>query len=132
MPSVFRSINGVQTEKYIAKMRGVQADLRGRAFEIKARAEAILAEHRHDGDAKIEIDKGWVDHYVILNDKRGQYAAKSIEWGRAAGSYIKVVNGEEIEVTYGAMEGLYVLTRASNLPKKKRPKVEVDPRGRPS
>lgn len=132
MAEVFDEINGKQLEKYLAVMPGVQSDLARHAFDIGARAEVLLAEHRQDGHARIERAKGHVDHYVILNDERGQLAAKSIEWGRKAGTYLKVVDGEEIEVAYGAMEGLYILTRASNLPKKKRAKVRMEPDGKPA
>jgi hypothetical protein len=117
-----------RTPDWIANHQAVQDELDKRSFEIAVRAEQILVEHRMDGDAEIDVVHGDVDYYVVMSDERGQDAALSIEYGRAAGS--KVVKdkrtGEEKTVTWGDMEGLYVLATASNLPKKRKGKVKVD------
>ncbi|QYW07861.1 hypothetical protein SEA_REDBEAR_15 [Streptomyces phage RedBear] len=119
-------------EEFISRNPGVAHELDNRTFEIAVRAEGYLAETRLDksngGDSYIDVERGRVDRYVVLNDERGQNAALSIEYGRAAGE--KTVKdpdtGEDITYSWGDMEGLYILARASNLPKKRKGKVKVD------
>jgi hypothetical protein len=53
----------------------------------------------------------------VLSDEHGQKAALSIEYGRAA--HIDEKTGEE----KGAMDGLYVLHRATNLPPSRHSKI---------
>lgn len=71
------------------------------AARIARRAEANLAGHRETGRAKIRVEHGAVDSYVVLDDP----ASLSIEFGRSAYS----TKGGR---TVGAMEGLHVLSRA--------------------
>lgn len=73
----------------IAKHPGVQAKLESTAREAGRRASATLAEHRHDGHSKITVDKGKIDWHVVLNDERGDRAARAINQGtkRSRGIY---------------------------------------------
>ena len=113
----------------IAELDGVQGEIWERTFEIAARAEALLVQHRAEGYARIDMAKGDIDAYVVLEDtnRTNQQAnansALSIEYGRT-GYDVELVgrNGEVIkEWSVGGMEGLYILTEASHLPKKRRP-----------
>lgn len=70
------------TDEWVAMLEGVQADLRARTAAGAARAAAVLAAHHHTGDSRIETEHGHIDHYVVLNDDRGQHAAMTIEFGR--------------------------------------------------
>lgn len=125
MAQIYNSVGGRKLSKVIALNEGVQAELETRTFEIAVRAEELLLEHRQEGHAEITVDTGKVDKYVTLNDERGQKAALSIEYGREAGS--KQVRdpktGEMVEVTWGEMDGLFILARASNLPKRRKGRV---------
>jgi hypothetical protein len=128
MAYVYKGLGGKKLSEVIAANPGVQAELEERTFEIGIRAEQLLKDHRADGHADIDIEHGDIDYYVVLTDERGQKAAMSIEYGREAGEY-EVVDpdtGETRTVEYGAMEGLYILARASNLPKKRKGKVKLD------
>lgn len=104
---------GMKVEEFVAHHVDVQEEVEARAFEVAARAEVLLMEHRQDGHASIDIEHGDIDWYVVLNDERGQDAALSIEYGRAG--YI-----DQWGNNWGEMEGLYILARASNLPKKRK------------
>lgn len=117
MAKVYTRVGGRKLTKLIALNEGVQAELERRTFEIATRAEVDLIEHRADGDAAIEVEHGDVDFYVILTDDRGQKAALSIEFGRAA--RIDPETGRE----KAAMEGLFILHNATHLPRKRRGKV---------
>ncbi|QAY17695.1 hypothetical protein SEA_ASTEN_13 [Streptomyces phage Asten] len=125
------SVGGRKIEDFVARLPAVAHELDNRTFEIAVRAEALLAETRLDkssgGDSEIDVERGAVNRYVVLSDERGQNAALSIEYGRAAGEKtVKDPNtGEEKTLTWGAMDGLYILARASNLPKKRK-RVRVD------
>jgi hypothetical protein len=54
------------------------------AEELAMKASAKLAEHHHDGDAKITTTHGGLDWFVNLDDSRGQGAAAAIEFGHIA------------------------------------------------
>jgi len=137
MAYLYSSVNGRRLTKAIALNEGVQAALEAKAFEIGVRAEELLQVHRADGIAHIELDEGDVDKYVILADSNSSnesetptesYAnsAASIEFGRSAYTVTRKDKfGNEFEVQVGAMDGLFILTQASNLPKKRRPRVKV-------
>jgi hypothetical protein len=112
MATVYRKVGGRKIAKIIALHEDVQDELDRRAFEIGIRAEELLIAHRQDGDAQINVEQGDVDRYVVLDDTRGLDAALSIEFGRAG--YIDPETGN----TVGAMEPLYILTQAANLPEK--------------
>jgi len=118
MAEIYKSVGGRKLEKAIAITEEVQNELEAILFEMQARASVDLVEHRHDGHAQIEIDHGDVDWYLTLSDERGQKAALSIEFGRQA--YVDPETGEE----KGAMEGLYILHKATNLPRKRKGKVK--------
>ncbi|MFE9924269.1 DUF5403 family protein [Streptomyces sp. NPDC005774] len=119
--------------KLVAELDGVQGEIWERTFEIAARAEAALVQHRVDGVAKIDMLKGDIDGYVVLEDKANsnqtptknkKYAnsAASIEFGRS-GYEVELVNERgQIVRTYevSPSEGLHILTEASHLPKKQR------------
>lgn len=127
MATVYRAVGGRPISKVIALLPEVQAELDTRMFEIAVRAEALLLEHFATGAAYIDVDRGKVDRYVILSDELGQKHALSIEYGRAAGTYQRrnPKTGRMEEVSYGAMDGLYILATASNLPKKRKGKVRL-------
>jgi hypothetical protein len=114
MAEVYKSVGGRKLSKALAVNEGVQAELEARTFEMAARAEAELQQHRASGDAMIDVEHGRVDWYVVLSDERGQKAALSIEFGRAESVDRKT--GRRI----AAMDGLYVLHRATHLPVKRR------------
>lgn len=142
MAYIYKGVNGRNMAETIASLDEVQGEIWERTFEIAARAEALLVEHRAEGYARIDMAKGDIDGYVILEDvnrtnrKADANSALSIEYGRSAYD-VEVVNSEgEVIRTYevGAMEGLYILTKASHLPKKHKPvrskkKVRVKARG---
>ncbi|WP_405057051.1 DUF5403 family protein [Kribbella sp. NBC_01505] len=113
MADVYRFVAGIPIQEYVALTDEVQEPLASLTSEIAERAQSLLVEHRHDGDAQIETAHGDIDHFVILSDERGQAAALSIEFGREAG---ETKDGRK--VTH--MEGLHVLGRAAKLKWKKR------------
>lgn len=62
----------------VVRKPGVKAATKAAADETGARASSILAGHRHDGHARIEVTQGTVvDAFVNLVDP----AAMSIEFG---------------------------------------------------
>lgn len=88
----------------VAHLPGVRAAVRATAREIGARARANLAQHRHEGDAEIEVTYGRTDAHVSLVDE----AAMSIEYGHFTDT------GEvDAEVTY--VPGLRILRDAADL-----------------
>lgn len=123
MADIYRRVGGRPIQQYIAMQDGVADWMDEFVFEAAVRAEKELIEHRVSGDASIEIDIGRIDRYLILSDERGQKAALSIEFGRAAGEYTKA-DGTTVKV--GAMEGLFILHKAMKLRKKRRAKVKLD------
>ncbi|MFF4528179.1 DUF5403 family protein [Streptomyces sp. NPDC001407] len=127
MAHVESEIGGRRLEKWLAVHKGVQAELTARAFEIAVRAEEILVRHRADGHAEIDIEAGDNNRYVILSDDRGQKAALSIEYGREESVIVREDRrGKKYLDTLPAMDGLYILATASNLPKKRKGKVKLD------
>ncbi|WJN63109.1 tail completion protein [Streptomyces phage phiScoe44] len=114
-------------EDFIALNDGVVHELDNRTFEIAVRAEALLTEHRMEGDASIDVERGKTDRYVVLSDEAGQKHAMSIEYGRAAGEKeVRNKKTGEIEtISWGEMDGLFILATASNLPKKRKGKVHL-------
>ncbi|WJN63028.1 tail completion protein [Streptomyces phage phiScoe3] len=131
MAQVYDNIGGKELEKFLGKMKGVAGALDTTTFEVAVKAEALLQLHQDyddsiDAHSEIDVERGEVDRYVVLNDDRGQKAAMSIEYGRAAGKKkVRDKNGDQVEVTWGASEGLYILAQASNLPKKRKGKVRM-------
>lgn len=114
MADVYGRISGMKLEKFIAVEPGVHGALEDAALEVGARAEAILAEHHHDGDAEILVEElNEVDMAVVLSDERGQLAALSIEFGRDP---YETKDGKQV----GGMEGLFILHQAAKLKKRGR------------
>lgn len=104
MARIYKSVGGRKLTKIIALHKDVQDGLDREAFRMGNKAEALLSGHRHDGHARIEVDEGDVDRYVVLSDERGQLAAMSIEYGRRPD-----------EDGNGGMEGLRILHKAAGL-----------------
>lgn len=109
MAKVYRAVGGHKITQYIAELPEVQLEIDKATLEIGSTAEGILAGHHFEWDAFIEVAKGDIDGYVILNDERGQKAAMSIEYGRKPNAEGK-----------GGMEGLQILHKAAHLRKKGR------------
>ncbi|MEV0437781.1 DUF5403 family protein [Streptomyces spectabilis] len=127
MAVVYSTIGAHGIGKFIAVHEGVQDELTKRAFEIAVRAEEILANHHVDGHAEIDIEAGDNNRYVILSDDRGQKAALSIEYGREESVIVREdKDGRKYLDVLPAMDGLYILATASNLPKKRKGKVKLD------
>ncbi len=61
----------------VAHLPGVRDAVHDTADEIADHARANLAQHRHSGDASIEVTRGRTDAHVTLVDD----AALSIEYG---------------------------------------------------
>lgn len=128
MAQIYKGLNGKKITEVIASLPEVQGEIWERTFEIAARAEALLVQHRVEGIAQIDMAKGDIDAYVVLEDanqtnaKSGNNSAASIELGRG-GYTVEVVNerGQVID-TYevGPAEGLHILEEASHLPKRSR------------
>jgi hypothetical protein len=115
-------------EEVIARHVDVQQEIWERTFEIAARAEALLVQHRVEGIAHIDMAKGDIDAYVVLEDanqsnrKNPNNSALSIETGRG-GYTAQIVNdkGQVIdEYEVAPADGLHILAEASHLPKNQR------------
>ncbi|MFK0099238.1 DUF5403 family protein [Streptomyces sp. NPDC091040] len=127
MASVYPSVNGEKLERFIASLPGVQNALDEVQFEIAARAEELLLQHRQEGHAQIDMVDGRIDKYVVLDDERGKKAALSIEYGRAESIVVKKAkDGSTYLDVIPASDGLFILARAANLPKKRKGKVHLD------
>lgn len=88
------------TDAYFAHLPGVVNAVFDTAQTGGRRAQALLAAHRAEGHARIEVERGSIpDSFVVLSDERGQRAAAAIEFGRSGGPT-------------GAMQGLFILRRA--------------------
>lgn len=74
----------------ISRIEGLHDELGDYAKSARNKAVQLLAQHRHDGDARIELEEGKVDWALSLNDEAGDLAAAAIEYGRkgADGLYI--------------------------------------------
>jgi hypothetical protein len=83
----------------VAHLRGVIDAVHDVAQTAGSRAESLLAAHRAQGHARIEVSRGAVDSFVSLDDTRGQRAAAAIEFGRSGGKR-------------GPSQGLFILRRA--------------------
>ncbi len=98
-----RLISQKRMVRLIAQHKDVQADLDRRAATRAARARAILKIHRHDGHSFIEVLRGDIDRWIVLNDENGQKAAMTIEFGRKNGG------------RFGPMEAVAPLRKAVGL-----------------
>lgn len=106
MAEVYKYVRGMKLEKFIAKEPGVQTRLRDQAYQIADLASGILAEHRHAGHSRIEVERSpkQVDWDIVLSDERGQRAAIAIEYGRGEGA------------PNGPSRGVWALHLAAGLP----------------
>jgi hypothetical protein len=77
--------NDEQMNHLICRIAGVRAAVKAKVNEGGARAEAVLARHKHRGHARIVAQFVSVDGFVSLDDTRGQRAAAAIEYGRSGG-----------------------------------------------
>ncbi|MDX3405152.1 DUF5403 family protein [Streptomyces sp. ME02-6977A] len=128
MAYVYKGLDGKNMAEIIASLDEVQGEVWERTFEIAARAEALLVQHRVEGVAKIDMAKGDIDAYVVLEDtnktnaRKSNNSAASIELGRG-GYTVEVVNarGQVVnEYEVAPAEGLHILAEASHLPKRSR------------
>lgn len=110
MAEVYKRVNGMKIEKVIALTREAQDEVDNRALRGAIDAEGYLnSARKRTGTSKIEIEKGKVDSYVVLDDTRGLFAAMSIEYGH--GEYeIEGDNGDPIVIP--ATPGLFPLHKA--------------------
>lgn len=114
MAVVYSRIGGRKLTKVLATLRGVQRAVDDAAIEGAIRADGYLNSRSktRTGTSTINLEKGDVDSYVVLDDTRGLSAALSIEYGRAA--QLRQTKNGVVEI--GAAEGLWVLHDAFNLP----------------
>jgi hypothetical protein len=104
MAEVYRQVNGVKIEKFMADNTKVQWALTKTVQTAALRGKSELAQHRDSGDATVFWQKGDVDRYLVLEDREnGVPGAMSIEFGRRNDS------------KSGGMYGLYILHRALNI-----------------
>lgn len=110
---------GRELTEFIALLPGVQDAVAITAADIAVDATALLMDHHVENIAHIEVLKGDVDRYVSLVDSNvtneesaSNNSALSIELGRAG--YI-----DQHGKTYGEMEGLYILSRAAGVQRKR-------------
>lgn len=123
MAHVYKGVGGKGLEEFLAGMNAVQWEVDNRALEVAGRAEDLLEDNHVENIAHIDIAKGDIDAYVMLVDSEltnsegaKSNSALSIEFGREG--FIDPDTGDK----WGASDGLYILTRAANLPKKPRAK----------
>lgn len=117
MAVIYKRAGGRKVEQIVAMHVDVQDYLERLVFEMKAQGDVMLIEHRVEGHAELEIDHGDIDWYLTLSDDRGDKAALSIEFGRAG--FVDPETGEE----FGAMDGLFILHKATGLTRKARAKI---------
>lgn len=110
MAEVYRRVGRQKIERLIAQHMTVQKRMDDITLERAAKAEALLAAHRHDGHASIDVEQGDIDRYVVLDDERGLLAALSIEYGRKS-----TAPTEDNPEGSAGMDGLWVLHDAMGL-----------------
>ena len=74
-----------ECNEIVAHLPGVRAAVYGVAQEKAAVARGVLAAHRDQGHARIEVTRGSLDAFVSLVDTRGDVAAAAIEFGNRYG-----------------------------------------------
>lgn len=84
MVDIDRTFAGKDFELGLAQFAPVHKAIEAETHAAGARAKAIHAGHRNEGDSFIETFTTDTDGYVVLNDERGLKAAMSIEFGRGA------------------------------------------------
>lgn len=91
----------------VSKVEPVQNDLERRAARKEAQAQSKLNAHRDTGKAKIRREKGWVDHYVILDDPN----AMQIEFGHKGYEQERYSTKRgHYKIRVGPSKGLHLLT----------------------
>jgi hypothetical protein len=100
-------------EQVAALQEDVQEFIDKYAREGAAKAENELAHHRVENHARIEMEEGDVDRYVILSDELGLKAALSIEYGRQ-----ELPPSDDLPYGQSASPGLFILHEAMNLPRR--------------
>lgn len=97
-------------EEVVARHVTAQEALDKHALKLGIKAEKLLNQRasKRSGDSYIDIEKGHVDRYVVLNDERGYGAAMSIEYG----------HGPTNDNGTGSAPGLWILHDAAGLPRK--------------
>lgn len=131
---IYPKVKGRDFENFMALIDGVQDTVAIAAADIAVDAEALLADHHVEDVAHIEVVRStrydhpdrWVclvDSNVTNEESATNNSALSIEMGRAG--YIDE-NGE----TYGEMEGLYILSQAAGV-KRRRHRIAKIRRNRP-
>ncbi|MER5632163.1 DUF5403 family protein [Streptomyces nitrosporeus] len=121
-----------RTPEIVSMHQDVRDELERVMFEVAARAEELLVQHRVEGVAHIDVEEGDYDKYVVLADNdhgNGEHdedesyrnSAAAIEFGRRAYETTRTDRwGNEYTVKVGASTPLFILTRAAQLPKKRR------------
>ncbi|MFE4451422.1 hypothetical protein [Streptomyces sp. NPDC056796] len=132
-----KRVNGMPLERFLAVMPGVREELEWTQFEIMVRAEENLNATKSSGSkgrsvdtshASITRESGKIDQFVVMEDKSSSRqggspnSALAIELGRGAYDVTVVSpDGDTVnEYTVGAMSGLYILTDAANLPRRRK------------
>lgn len=104
MVDMFKSVRGKRTNGYVATMPAVQAELDKKVKLRARRAARLLAQHKNEDHAYIDIEKNGAGRYIVLNDASFQFhgnaGAMSIEFGRKPSDRDK------------GHEGLFILHRA--------------------
>lgn len=115
MAEVFKRVKGQKIERIIARVAVVQSALKVEAVNAAQRAEVLLDTRSkvRTGTSTIDVEKGDIDYYVVLDDTRGFGAAMSIEYGRQAELARDGAGHFTVEQ---ATEGLFVLHDATGLP----------------
>ena len=101
-----RGDNGMKVTEIAARHVVTQWSLGQHRDVIAARARAVLAASRYEGDARITTEDGDIDKYVTLDDTAGLGAAMSIEFGR----------GPDTTSPWGPMEPVAPLRIAASIP----------------
>lgn len=132
-----KRVGGMPLERYLATMDGVREELEWTQFEIMVRAEENLNATKSSSSkgrsvdtshASITRESGTIDQFVVMEDTSSSRqggspnSALAIELGRGAYDVsVLSPDGDTVnEYTVGAMSGLYILTDAANLPRRRK------------
>ena len=96
MAKVYQKVGSQPIQRIIARTQTAQRAIDDEAQEIGLEAQRILDVESdvRTGTSFIELDKGKIDSYVVLNDTRGLQAAMTIEFGRKGGNLDR--NGKRV------------------------------------
>lgn len=132
-----KRVDGMPLERFLAVMPGVRDELDWTQFEILVRAEENLNATKSASNkgrsvdtshASVTRESGKIDQFVVLEDTSSSRqggspnSALAIELGRSAYDVtVMSPDGDTVnEYTVGAMDGLYILTDAANLPRRRK------------